>query len=150
LIEDAAVRKAAKASLEKLKAGLANAIVEARRLVDESIKHIDEKKKSTMNEWDLQNIYHIHGDRPQYRTATSSTTDIQQLASAILEGGRQRQAPEIDIAAIVAKAVADATAPLAAKLEAYEAKKAELEVKEQVLDKATSVVEQIKAKKDGK
>lgn len=142
------LKRAANASIPALRQVLRDAIDEARRLVDEAVREIDDptKGKKQFYEQDYLNIYHTHAERPKYKTSTSSTDSAQAIAEAI-KAIAQPQAPAFDpkmIADMVAAAVAEATAPLKAKLDEYE----KPAVQELIDEKAAKVKEKIEKAKD--
>lgn len=124
LAGDNELQRAANACVPILRSVLEKAVSEARRLVDEAIRDIDDptKGKKQFYEFDYLNIYHTHADRPKYRTQTNNTDSAQAIAEAI-KSIAQPQAPALDpkmIADMVAQAVDAATADLKAKLAKYE------------------------------
>ena len=118
-----------------MKNGLSKAIDEARRRVDVAVRDIDDPKsgKSMFFDSDYLNVFHTHANRPTYKTSTSNADIGTQIADAIKAVAGQKEAPVVDIEAIVAKAVADATAQLRHEMAASQSAQvpaAEVEVKE--------------------
>lgn len=119
--DDAELRKAARECMTLLRAGLTKAIDEARRQVDVAIRDIDDPKsgKSMFFDRDYKNVYHTHADRPTYKTSSSSANVGEQIASAIQAIADRKQTPAeptVDVAKLVAEAVAAATKDLREQL----------------------------------
>lgn len=117
--EDKELKKVAKECVNKLLAGLTEAIEEARRQVDVAIRDIDDPKsgKSMFFDHDYKNVFNIHADRPQYKTTTSNADVGAQIAGAIRDLVKKDEAPQVDLAKLIAEAVAAETAALKEELD---------------------------------
>jgi hypothetical protein len=147
-LEDADTRKAARECMVLLRAGLTKAIEEARRQVDVAIRDIDDPKsgKTMFYEIDYTNVYHTHADRPTYKTSTSNANVGTQIAEAIQALAGKSAEPQIDVAKLVAEAVAEATKDLREKVASYEA---QLEPVNEApaVDRKTEIKEKVEAVK---
>ena len=122
LAGDNELQRAANACVPILRAALEKAIGEARRMVDEAIREIDDPTKGKKQFYDIDflNIYHTHADRPKYKTQTSNTDSAQAIAEAIKSLAQPAAAQVVpqevlDLIAAQAKELADLKAMISNK-----------------------------------
>lgn len=136
--DDAELRKTARDSMKILQEAFTKAIDEARRKVDVAIRDIDDPKsgKTMFFPADYLNVYHTHADRPVYKTSTNANANVgTQIAEALQGLMKKEEAPTVDIAAVVAAAVAEATKGLRDELDAYKSKEDKKEAVKEKLGK---------------